>query len=172
MDNLREILLEVLELKKLRRAGWIQNGIEECETVASHSWGVAWLVVALCPRELDLQKALMMAIIHDIAEVRIGDITPHDGVELEDKYRMEYTAIKDIFSGIEHCDDLLAIWLDYEMQESRESMFVKTCDKLDMALQAQKYMLDTKKDLNEFIDSALEKISDNSLRDLANFNRH
>ena len=80
MDDIREILLETLELKDLKRSGWVRNGVSNCETVASHTWGVSWLVVALCPENIDLKRALVMTILHDIAEIRIGDITPDDGV--------------------------------------------------------------------------------------------
>ena len=37
-----------------------------------------------------------MAICHDIAEVRIGDITPHDGVPAEEKVRIETEAMLDL----------------------------------------------------------------------------
>ena len=68
------MLLETVDLKRLDRSGWVREGISNPESVAAHSWGVAWLVVALCPSDIDREKALMMAVINDIGEVRIGDL--------------------------------------------------------------------------------------------------
>ena len=52
-ELLRARLLEALSLKDLARAGWVRAGVQHPESVAAHSWGVAWLVLALCPAELD-----------------------------------------------------------------------------------------------------------------------
>ncbi len=35
-----------------------------------------------------------MALVHDLAESLIGDITPHDGVGKEEKYKLENVSIK------------------------------------------------------------------------------
>ena len=43
------LLLDVLGLKALDRTGWVRRGVQSAESVAAHSWGVAWLVLALCP---------------------------------------------------------------------------------------------------------------------------
>lgn len=37
-----------------------------------------------------------MALIHDVAESIVGDITPHDGVSNEDKHKLESDAIQEI----------------------------------------------------------------------------
>ena len=113
-----------------------------------------------------------MTIIHDIAEIRIGDITPDDGVSLEKKHELESEAMKEILSQFPRGDELYEVWLEYEKQSTPESKFVKYCDKLDMSLQAQKYMANSDLNLNEFIDSAISKIDDDYLKGLANFNRY
>ncbi len=172
MDKIREVLLETLELKDLARSGWVKNGIVNCESVASHTWGVSWLVIALCPEDLNLQRALVMTTIHDIAETRVGDITPNDDISANEKHLLESNAMKDILSNFKNSDELYKIWMEYELQITPESKFVKYCDKLDMALQAQKYMLNSDKNLNEFIDSAISIIANDNLKDLANFNRY
>ena len=85
MDDLRAALLEALELKRLPRSGWLRvEGLQDVESVAAHSWGAAWLVAALCPEGVNRGRALEMTVIHDLAEVRIGDITPVDGVPEEE----------------------------------------------------------------------------------------
>jgi len=163
MDDLKRILLEALKLKSLPRTGWLRAGIENPESVAAHSWGVAWLSLVLCPPNLDRGRVLEMATIHDLAEIRVGDITPHDSVSRDDKHRMEDEAMNDLLEVMCHRDELKALWDEYEAGKSKEAHFVKQMDKLDMALQAQEYG-----GLEEFIDSALEVLIDPAHRQLAN----
>lgn len=162
MDDLKRILLESLALKELPRTGWLRAGIANPESVASHSWGVAWLSLVLCPANLDRGRVLEMATIHDLAEVRVGDITPHDTVSRDDKHRMEDEAMNDLLEVMCHRNELKALWDEYEAGVSKEARFVRAMDKLDMALQAQRYG-----GLEEFIDSALESLDDDLHRELA-----
>ncbi|MCS5536750.1 MAG: HD domain-containing protein [Candidatus Poseidoniaceae archaeon] len=162
MDDLKRILLESLALKELPRTGWLRAGIANPESVASHSWGVAWLSLVLCPANLDRGRVLEMATIHDLAEVRVGDITPHDSVSREDKHRMEDEAMNDLLEVMCHRNELKALWDECEAGVSKEARFVRAMDKLDMALQAQRYG-----GLEEFIDSALESLDDDLHRELA-----
>lgn len=128
-----EALKEALGLKDVIRAGWIRAGVENPESVAAHSWGMALLATQLCPEELNLQRVLELCILHDIAEVHVGDITPHDNVSPEEKHRLESEAIQKM--GI----DATEAFAEYEAQQSAESRFVRYLDKLDMALQAEIY---------------------------------
>jgi putative hydrolase of HD superfamily len=129
----REALIEALGLKNVVRAGWVIAGVEGPESVAAHSWGMALLATQLCPDDLNLQRVLELCILHDIAEVRVGDITPHDGIAPEEKHRRESKAIHEM--GI----DASEIFAEYESQDTPESQFVRYLDKLDMALQAEIY---------------------------------
>jgi putative hydrolase of HD superfamily len=139
----REALLEALGLKDVTRAGWIRAGVANPESVAAHSWGMALLATQLCPEELDLQRVLELCILHDIAEVRVGDITPHDDIHPDEKHRLETQAIHEM--GIEASE----IFAEYESQSTPESRFVRYLDKLDMALQAEIYESQNL-DLSEF----------------------
>ncbi|HMV69905.1 MAG TPA: HD domain-containing protein, partial [Myxococcota bacterium] len=95
-----EALVACLDLKALPRAGWVRRGVEAPESVAAHSWGVAWLVLALAPPEIDRGRALTYAVLHDLAEVRTGDITPHDGVPPAIKAAAEARAIDDLLVSL------------------------------------------------------------------------
>jgi len=162
MGELKRILLEALKLKELPRSGWLRAGVENPESVAAHSWGVAWLSLVLCPPNLDRGRVLEMATIHDLAEVRVGDITPHDPVSREEKYRQENEAMDGLLEVMCHRDELKSLWDECEAGDTKEARFVKAMDKLDMALQAQCYG-----GLEEFIDSALESLDDDLHRELA-----
>ena len=95
---MRDNLLEMLELKQLPRTGWVRSGINNPESVAAHSWGMAILALKLTPKELDLSKVLSLCLIHDIPEVRVGDLTPHD--DCSTKSEDELNAMKGIISGV------------------------------------------------------------------------
>ena len=164
-ETVREILLEALALKALPRAGWLRAGVEAPESVAAHSWGVAWLAMVMCPPELNKLRVLEIAIIHDLAEVYAGDITPHDNVSRDDKQARERSSLQKLVAGLPLRDMVIARWEEYEQGTSLESQFVKACDKVDMALQARVYS-DSGIDTREFIESALHALFDPALRSL------
>jgi putative hydrolase of HD superfamily len=166
-DALRRRLLHHLGLKELARAGWLRAGVAAPESVAAHSWGVAWLVLVLAPPSIDRGRALAIAVIHDLAEVDVGDLTPHDGVSPEDKRRREEAALAELLGGLPGGDGLHALWLEYEAQSTPEGRFVKACDRLDMALQAQRYAAERGVEVGDFIDSALAGLPEGLLRALA-----
>jgi putative hydrolase of HD superfamily len=170
-EDIRGLLLKCLSLKDLPRAGWVNRGVSNPESVAAHSWGVAFLALSLCPSSLDRGVVASIAIIHDLAEIIVGDITPTDGVSSADKSRLEGDASAKIFTqlgkyslsgenGAKNAQYLHELWLDYDHSRTPEGRFVKACDKLDMALQAALYSSQQELDLDEFIESALSRLDD------------
>jgi putative hydrolase of HD superfamily len=168
--TLRSSLLECQQLKQLRRSGWVHAGIACPESVAAHSWGVAWLVLALRPPGLDLARALALAVIHDLAEVRTGDLTPADGVPASVRHACERQAFAALIAPLAQHTALAELLDEYQLASTAEARFVKACDKLDMALQAAAYAQagDLTSDASaEFIASAVAGIEPPSLQALA-----
>ncbi len=132
----RELLEVAVGLREVARAGWKRVGIERPESVADHSYGVALAALVLAPPELDRLKVLSLALLHDLPEVRVGDITPHDGVPREEKKRREAVAAAELFA---HHPPLQALWRELERGESAEAKFVKAMDLLDLELMAAHY---------------------------------
>ena len=163
---LREVLLEALKLKEIPRTGWLRVGVDQPESVAAHSWGVAWLVLVLCPRHVDRGVAIAMAVLHDLAEVRTGDLTPHCGVEPDEKRLLEGRALRSLLRPTPDWHALWELWEEFEGDRSLEARFVRACDKLDLALQAQLYARDGL-ELDEFVESALAQLTDRTMRALA-----
>ena len=166
-ERLRARLIGAMALKALPRAGWVRAGVPAPESVAAHSWGVSFLVLILCPPDLDRGRALAIATLHDLAEVRAGDITPHDKVPPAEKTRRETEAMRATLTVEPDAEALYALWREYEDASSPEGRLVKALDKLDMALQAAAYEASDDLDLTEFIDSALSRLDDPLLRSLA-----
>lgn len=152
---MRDNLLEMLELKQLSRTGWVRSGVENPESVAAHSWGMAILALRLAPKDLNLERVLSLCLVHDLPEVRVGDLTPHD--DTSNKAELEHKAMSEI------APQWLSLFEEYEAAETGEAKFVKQIDKLDMGLQAIMYQNKQEIALAEFIASAKSKISDKNL---------
>jgi putative hydrolase of HD superfamily len=156
-------LLEITGLKALDRAGWVRVGVPAPESVAAHSWGVGWLVLALAPPELDRGRCLAYATLHDLAEVRVGDLTPADVVPVVEKHRREAAALADLLAAR---PDLLALADAYEAGANPEARFVRQLDRLDMALQALAYHRAGNAGMAEFVHSAAAVVDHPALRPL------
>ena len=108
ISPLLQLFFECNHLKQLLRQGWLRRGIapEQSESVAEHSFQVALMVLFLADAfpELDLQKSVLMALLHDCGEIYAGDITPHDPVTTQEKEALEQQAISALFSKIPHGD--------------------------------------------------------------------
>ncbi|MCF7808962.1 MAG: HD domain-containing protein [Candidatus Marinimicrobia bacterium] len=138
-------LENIYQLKTLSRSGWVQSGfpVEKVESIASHSYGMAMLVLYLEPelqvQGIDVDRALRMALIHDTAESITGDITPADGVLLDDKFSAESEAITTIYKQLGNGNRFRELWDEFENGQSQEAQLVKRIDKLDMLVQAYFY---------------------------------
>lgn len=73
--------------------------VRDPESVASHMFrmGMMALVLEDSERSDDLVlggSAVVLTVLHDLAECIVGDIVPEDKVSLEEKHRMETEAMK------------------------------------------------------------------------------
>lgn len=146
-----QVLDLALALKEQPRAGWLRVGLEQPESVAAHSWGLAWLALVLAPPHLDRARLLALCALHDLPEALVGDITPHDGISRQDKADRERSAAATMLATR---PDLWGLWEDYEKDRSEEAHFVHQLDKLDMALQALRYARLHGIEVAEFLASA------------------
>lgn len=126
------------KLKELQRTGWLRKEIENPETVAAHSFGVAFLALLFAPQHLNKEKCLKLALIHDLQEALVGDITPFDGVSKEEKALKEQQAIEKI-SQILGFEELKNLFAEYEENKTKEARFIKDMDRLDAVLEAKYY---------------------------------
>ena len=107
--------------------------------------------------QVDVNKCLKMALIHDLAEAQVGDITPHCGVSDDVKHQKEFQAMTSMTQSLSSTmgQEMLDLWKEYEQGTSAEAKLVKDMDKLEMILQALEYEQDGKhgKSLDGFFDS-------------------
>lgn len=140
-ETLLDLLLEAQVLDRVPRSGYFLRGVPEPESVAEHSWHVAFLVWTLGSREpdLDLGKALQLALLHDLAEARIGDL-PQTVARYFDKgakARAERAAVTEMLAPLS--DAQRALYDEYTERSSREARFVKVCDKLQLMIKVFAY---------------------------------
>lgn len=159
---------ELSHLKQLYRQGWLRRGVpkERCESIAEHSFGAAllamWLAQAHFP-ELDLQKVLFMALLHDFGEVYAGDIIPGDPLSSEAKHDLETRSVQQVFGKLPGGGAYLRLWEEFEEGKSPEARFVRQIDRLEMGLQAAVYGRQGLLRPEEFYCSASEALTEPQL---------
>jgi putative hydrolases of HD superfamily len=136
-------LIELQRLKRLDRTGWTLRGLPNgTESVAAHSFGVCAAAMLLADElvaqgvSIDVQKVLRMALLHDWAEVRVGDMpriaTAYFGADA--RKQAETRAFVDVVSDLKR-DLYVTLYEDYEQRNSLESRLVKAADILDLLVQ-------------------------------------
>ncbi|KZC13469.1 HD domain-containing protein 2 [Dufourea novaeangliae] len=125
----------------MKRTGWVIRNVPDPETIAGHMYRMAMLSFLVDNEEnLDKVKIMQMALIHDLAECIVGDITPHCGVPPDVKHRLEDEAMDYICKLLgDKGPVILEMFREYERQESPEAMYVKDLDRLDLIMQAYEY---------------------------------
>jgi putative hydrolase of HD superfamily len=127
-----ELLHEVGSLRRVART-WVQFTGAPMANVAEHTLRVAWIAMAIARREdADGARCAQLALIHDVAESRTGDVHYLSRMYVE---RREDEALRDVVAGTSLQDDVEALWAEYHAQASLEARVVKDADNLDCDLE-------------------------------------
>jgi putative hydrolases of HD superfamily len=157
-EALVEMLVEVGTLKRLQRTGWAMRGVAYVESIADHVCCTAFVALALVDvlngdgHELDVEQVVLMALLHDLAEVRLTDL-PASAARLipaEVKSRAEAEAMAGLLAPLPGGGRLLALWQGFEERDSPEGRLVRDADKLEMMIQCLRYELAGSRGLDEF----------------------
>ncbi len=148
------LLLTVGALKRLPRTGWRLAGIENCESVADHSFRVA--IVALLLGDLvpgvNRERLLRMALVHELPESLITDL-PWSSVNhlgKEAKQQAERSAFRALATAGTPADDWRALWEEFEAGHTAEARLARAADRLELLLQAYEYERTGYRDLDSF----------------------
>jgi putative hydrolases of HD superfamily len=127
-------LLEIDRLKAVARQTAISDGSRQ-ENSAEHSWHLAMCAMVLAEHagpELDVARAVAMAVVHDIVEIDAGDTFIYDAAGQVTKEAREREAAVRIFGLLP--DDqarwMRELWEEFERRESREARFAAALDRL------------------------------------------
>ncbi|MEC9283459.1 MAG: HD domain-containing protein [Bdellovibrionota bacterium] len=152
----------------LKRTGWLDHKIpkSKAESVWQHTKKLekAALILFSKAKEETRNRAGLVALVHDLGEVIAGDFTPFDNITKEEKHQLEKKAIETLAPQFaENQGRLLQLWLEYELQTSAISPYLKDLDKIDAAIQAMVYLKQGYK-VESFLDYAKQVIKTPELR--------
>ncbi|MBU4078123.1 HD domain-containing protein [Patescibacteria group bacterium] len=167
MCDILNFIIQVGKLKRLGRTGWILAGVKNPETVAQHTFQMAFLAWFLGGiKGLDTDRIVKIALVHDLCEVYAGDQTPYDpvlatGIKdvkklvskpprvpyaqrlewLMEKLNTEWKALSKLTSDLpkELREEMVNLWIDFEEGLTKEGRFVYQVDQVVNLVQAIEY---------------------------------
>jgi putative hydrolase of HD superfamily len=161
--NILKFAHEISSLKSTKRTGWVRSLVADPESIADHMYRMA-LLAFMIPENanIDRNKIIKMALVHDVAEAKVGDITPHDGVSDIEKRQLESKGMDFLVNVLENSSEakeMKELWLEYENGQTLEAQIVKDLDKFEMICQAFEYEKSkaTKESLDSFFESTAGK---------------
>lgn len=129
-------------LKNELRNGHTSNG--KRESVADHTWRISLMALMFSrslDRQISIEKALKIAIVHDLAELLTGDkpYFVYEGKEdlQQAKIQEELAAMQKIQHILPEAvgKELLDLWQEYEEGQTYEAKFIKALDKMEAQIQ-------------------------------------
>jgi putative hydrolase of HD superfamily len=129
-----DLLYELGAIRLIDRQ-WRRFHSTNFANLADHHFRVAWIALVIAAREgkkVDTGKIVKMALVHDIAESRAGDV---DYLSRQYVERHEDIAIADMLADTSVGKEFLELWEEYEKRECLEAKIVKDADNLDVDME-------------------------------------
>lgn len=128
-----DLLYEIGSLRHVDRT-WNRFFSGGAANNAEHSFRVAWtaLLIAAYEGATNTDKILKMALVHDLAETRTGDV---DYLSRQYVVRNDELGLADIAGGTTLEHEMKALAAEYARRESIEAKIVKDADNLDVDLE-------------------------------------
>lgn len=137
IDKVIRFIKEIENLKSVTRTAWTKTGRRE--STAEHSWRLAMLLMVLSDdfKDLDIDKAIKMSLVHDLGELYDGDISAKLQNDNDNKAEMEEKAMRRMLTilpdGIS--EKIYDLWKEYNECCTKEAKLVKAMDKLETIVQ-------------------------------------
>ncbi|MEM0439980.1 MAG: HD domain-containing protein [Candidatus Caldarchaeum sp.] len=131
----------LLLLKRLRRTGWVEVGVKSPESVADHSYALAVMAFISADKlGLDAEKAVKMALVHDIPESFLGDLTPRMKKKIPRKIleTVEKAIFHELFSELppRQAEQYYNLYVEYLEKSSSEARLVHKLDREELVNEA------------------------------------
>lgn len=137
LQGLLAFLRGAERLKTVTRTAWTSEGGRE--STAEHTWRLGLFALSLRPwfPELDFERVLAMALVHDLGEALHGDISAPAQAGAPSKAAQERRDLVELLAPAPAAvrDRVLGLWEEYEAAATPEARFVKAVDKLETILQ-------------------------------------
>lgn len=152
-------------MKFIYRAIILDNNTYEDD--AQHSWHLAMMVMILWSNfpDLNIEKCIKIALIHDIPEIYAWDTVILDKAAELTKYEREKTAIEKLLWEIDvkNIWEFKLLWEEYKNKTTKEWRFVYELDKLQPIIQNVitdgKWWKSLKQDKNKIREDKRSKIT-------------
>ncbi|MGE6246490.1 HD domain-containing protein [Psychrobacter proteolyticus] len=132
IDDITHFLLELDALKRVNRRSYVTQTTRK-ENSAEHSWHLAmacWSIAELFALDVNHEKLLKMALVHDLGEIDAGDTFLYADTRT-DAHVEERAGIarlqRERGNGI---SDLSEVWEAQETGNSKESQLLRVIDRL------------------------------------------
>lgn len=134
-----DFIKEIDKIKYIERRTKLFNSNRR-ENDAEHSWHLAMMAIVLAEHSnepVDILKVVKMVLIHDIVEIDSGDIFIYDTEMNHNNSEEERKAAQRIFGMLprEQAEEFIALWEEFEANETAEAKFAKAVDRLEPLLQ-------------------------------------
>lgn len=151
-QNVIEYYVLCNKLKNIIRTGWIDWKVKRkrIESVAEHIYGTQMLALAIYSEykyEIDIKKVILMLALHELEEIKIGDLTPFQ-ITKEEKKKIGKKAVEDIIKNLNIKEDIDKIIDEFDERITKEALFAHHIDKLECDLQCKLYDEENCVDLN------------------------
>lgn len=145
-NNIIKFYLFANNLKEKVRTGWIEIGInkERLESVAEHIYGCLILAIAIDSEyklDLDMYKVLKILTLHELEEIKMGDLTLRSGITKEEKIKLGKKYVKDVTDGLFKQNEIEELLDEFNAQLTKEAIFCYHIDKIECDFQAKVYDL-------------------------------
>lgn len=145
LAKIHAFIKEAEGLKRLLRHSWLSDGRQE--SVAEHTWRMAIMALTLAPEiefSIDISKVLKMILIHDLAEIHVGDYHAFKTVPTN-KHQLEQQAFKKLTAKLakKTAAELMMLWQEFEQGKTNEAKFAIALDKLEVLIQHNQARLST-----------------------------
>src|SRR5476651_509669 len=134
MTAVFQFLMEIDKLKSVQRRTKVL-GTQRQENSAEHSWHFAVAAMSLAPyasKDVDIQKVIRMALLHDIVEIDAGDVMVYDLAAREAVHEQEVLAAERLFGMLPAPlnQQFRDLWNEYEAGETPDARFALTIDRV------------------------------------------
>lgn len=160
VENLLKFYLLATTLKDKIRSGWKVWNIERqrVESVAEHIYGACILAIAIDSEfdlKIDLQKVIMMLVLHELEEIKIGDLTPFDKMTQQERRLAGRKAVQEVLQTLTKNVQYMELIEEFEEMKTKEALFSKMCDKLEANIQSKIYCEENCMDIKNSSNSQL-----------------
>ena len=110
------------------------------ENDAEHSWALCMSILAMEPElkkefgaDLNIERMLKMALVHDLGEIDPGDVPTWDKAEKVDQKELERACVKRLTRLLPQASQnaVLNLWEECELKQTIEAKIVKSLDRID-----------------------------------------